>query len=62
MQRYVVLSRRRRAAIALWVVLTYFDAVVNLLPLLLVSVADEAVQQDRARSEVIGGLAAGHYR
>lgn len=55
--RYVVLPHLHAArAIVLWVVLTYFDAVVNLLPLLLVTSPTKRCGKTKT-VEVVGGLA-----
>jgi putative DNA primase/helicase len=55
--RYVVLPTIHTArAIALWVVLTYCDAVVNVLPLLLITSATKRCGKTRT-VEVVGGLA-----
>ncbi len=53
---HVVLSRHAAQAIVLWVVLTYFDAVVNLLPLLLVTSPTKRCGKTKT-VEVVGGLA-----
>lgn len=55
--RHVVLAHLHAArALVLWVVLTYFDAVVNLLPLLLVTSPTRRCGKTKT-VEVVGGLA-----
>jgi hypothetical protein len=57
LNRYVVLPHRHAVhALVLWVVLTYFDAVVNLLPLLLVTSPTKRCGKTKT-VEVVGGLA-----
>lgn len=53
--RYVVVPRQAVLALVLWIVLTYFDAVVNLLPLLLITSPTKRCGKTKT-VEIVSGL------